>query len=135
MRAAAPVRSDQLGSLNHVARECPASRRIRYRDQATIDIETLREVAGSLELRRHGARDQIGCRRDRPELLRPEEEQLVALPVEPAWNEHRTADIVVPRVVTRAWFRDPLLIVEKRCGVELLMTLPVRHKAVQVPRT
>ena len=95
-------------------------------DHAVIDVERL-----PIPFERGGHGQRVGDgRADRPELLTPEEEQLVFLPVPTAGNIDRAANIVGPGAVAIARDGNAVEVIEKVISVEFLVPLVIRAEPV-----
>ena len=128
-----PVAIDAV-RRNAVARERRAVvQRIPDRDERAALVERVREVAFPLGRGREHAADQVGGILARQELLRPEEEQLLAVLVEVADGD-RSAEKVARVVESVLGPRQPVAVPEELVGVERLVAHEVVGAAVELAR-
>ena len=117
---------------NHIAGKRQLVGGVPHHNQLVVHVQRLRKVAFALDRGRHGALRQRLRHPLRPQLLRPEEEQLLSVPVELLRNEYRTAHVVIPRVVAVGSLHQAQPVIEEAVGVELLVALPVGAQAVEI---
>src|SRR5581483_10779176 len=123
---------DAIGR-NDVAREHGPAERIGDRHQFSALIERLRKIALPFERGRKRLVGNVGRHGKRQELLRPEEEQLVAIVIELRVREqNRTAEEVARVIKTIARARLAVPVIEEFVRVESFVAEKIVGAAVKI---